>query len=309
MADVQQPEESIAQAEDLINSKPAPSIAISGVSSSTLYDASEPPSVPVTIPVITITDASSSASTAPFETKGPVPTSAYPPKPAFASAHTETTQIESRVSAALAHWFTTFDVKALMLEFENVAGAYKESYGAGKEFAEGVVFGIVKESIGSGSGAGVAKSARVVPELIERLYVSEGDVKNSLEKFIELMTVNDPDEPMFAVSNLPTVYKYFGIFYGVLLGKSSAPNSVFTLDHLAHAFSHQIQNDSDTMYLLKLVSQVLSVVQLMKGDAGLAEVVGELDLKAFWPPGTESEVVKDFLEAISLEFLVQFVKD
>ncbi|KAJ3022878.1 UNVERIFIED_CONTAM: hypothetical protein HDU68_008902 [Siphonaria sp. JEL0065] len=229
-----------------------------------------------------------------------------PPKPRLAFEHAVDSEkgfesehvTQDRIKNVLTKWFQTFDQKEILQKFEEFA-AYtnEESELASKSFVEGILSALVKESIKRGGGA-VARTAKLFPELIKSYSVSAFDVQNCLSAYAK--SIKDAAEAN------PNICKYFGIFYGVLLAENE---SDFGLPLLANILDDLIQDDAEHLYMLKIMSQVLGAVQVIKSDSHLVGMYQrqKFDLQLFWPSGHQNvENVTDFLENNSLECLLEY---
>ncbi|KAJ3018609.1 UNVERIFIED_CONTAM: hypothetical protein HDU68_011076 [Siphonaria sp. JEL0065] len=229
-----------------------------------------------------------------------------PPKPMISFEHFADLETDSesehitqdQIKNISTKWFQTFDQKDILQKIEeDAAFTTEESELASKSFVEGILTTLVRESVKRGGGA-VARTAKLFPELIKTYSVSAFDVQKCLSTYTK--SIKDAAEAN------PNICKYFGIFYGVLLAENE---SDFGLPLLANILSDLIQDDAEHLYMLKIMSQVLGAVQVIKSDTHLVEMYQrqKFDLQQFWPSGHQnSESVTDFLENNSLECLMEY---
>ncbi|KAI9332102.1 hypothetical protein BDR26DRAFT_921875 [Obelidium mucronatum] len=222
-----------------------------------------------------------------------VPPLSLPPQSPVDSDQT-THVVTERINAVSSNWFQSFNHAVIMQKIEEYAA---DGESTRQEFVDGLLFMLIEEAIKRG-GAAVARTAKLFPELIKAYSVSASDVQACLEKITPIIQKT--------AAATPNVCKYFGIIYGVLLTECE---SDFGLLFLAKILSALIQDDAENLHMLKIMSQVLGAVQVIKSDSYLVDMYQrqKVDLQYFWPAGHQSvENVNDFLENNSLDCLLEY---
>ncbi|KAJ3117695.1 hypothetical protein HK100_000763 [Physocladia obscura] len=186
-------------------------------------------------------------------------------------------------------WLKNFNEEALRDGFRDLVGLDEVSTVAVERLFEGVM---------RTSGGAVAKTARALPGVIRG---SGGGVCCEIVMRSLKTLVSKIKE---TAKSIPKVYKYTGIIYGVLLVEFEKE---FSILQLAIMFEEFIRDDTEDMLMLKVVSQVLCAVQVMRGDDYLVAlyVRQRIPLQVFWAAGSRSDdVVDDFLQNNSLDCLL-----
>ncbi|KAJ3264350.1 hypothetical protein HDU77_008782 [Chytriomyces hyalinus] len=187
-------------------------------------------------------------------------------------------------------WFADFEIKSLT---EKVLASKDDD-----EFVDAALTSLLTFSIGKGGGA-VARTAKVIPELIWKDCVSVNAVKRSLVSFTK--TLSD-----FGLV-FPNVFKYFGIIYGVMMVEFEEHFTLKDLAVMVNTLIHE-ENAAEELRVLKVVRQVLEAVSVMKGEKYLTELYKrqQFDLKYFWPAGRRVEgELEDWLESNSFDCLLE----
>ncbi|KAI8837973.1 hypothetical protein BJ741DRAFT_707712 [Chytriomyces cf. hyalinus JEL632] len=187
-------------------------------------------------------------------------------------------------------WFADFEIKSLT---EKVLASKDDD-----EFIDAALASLLTFSIGKGGGA-VARTAKVIPELIWKDCVSVDAVKRSLVSFTK--TLSD-----FGLV-FPNVFKYFGIIYGVMMVEFEEHFTLKDLAVMVTTLIHE-ENAAEELRVLKVVRQVLEAVSVMKGEKYLTELYKrqQFDLKYFWPAGRRVEgELEDWLESNSFDCLLE----
>ncbi|KAI8615878.1 hypothetical protein BC830DRAFT_1080977 [Chytriomyces sp. MP71] len=199
----------------------------------------------------------------------------------------------------LGSWFETYDQAGMITKMSEVPND------------EGIVFrllsSLIKDAILRGGGA-VARTAKLLPEIVKAGCISAEDVK---ERQAGNRVVCCPFflfTKTFAelAIDVPNTFKYFGIFYGVMLVEFEP---LFTLKDLADMVEYLVQDDqsAESMSALKVLHQALEAVSIMRSEEYLVQLYKRqaFDLKMFWPVAQRHvDVVEDWLESSSLDALL-----
>ncbi|KAJ3076920.1 hypothetical protein HDU98_011016 [Podochytrium sp. JEL0797] len=203
-------------------------------------------------------------------------------------ARTETnTQIMAKIKMILSDWFREFDL----------ARAVKGVQDLGTNQYNSIILNdLLKESMKRG-GAAVARTARLLPELVGVQCVLMSDVQCSLAvTSVTLATLQQ---------FIPSCFKYFGILYGAMTAYNHRCFSIAVLrEMLEPVIIKEVK--SDALNAPAVLGQMLSTVLMMKGEKVVKLVVkGRDEVVSFWPEGRIDWFgVEDWLEENGLESLI-----